>query len=160
LVALSVAVASCVSTIAQAQPGGPRLAEARSLLRHPCSKYIGAGATIPGYAAIPRFVPVVVPGHYVLTQQRHGARVAFLFTMTDDNLDSCVITDVVAMPPPAKAEALLVCGMSEEAPISKIGVALRQNGAKIPTAYWEVTGDKLVLEPGATPTCQFPEYGE
>jgi uncharacterized protein YecT (DUF1311 family) len=143
------------------------LANARSFLGKSCDLLLQpSNASASGYLPVKGFLPVVTATASVQAFAKERSRFAFLMANSADG--QCRIRDVVALPDPSIANALLQCDSPESDDSAMTGIGMRLVGDRKVVAYWSIDTqanklDRLplgVLGVENTMRCREPETGE
>lgn len=154
--------AASPATYSETQPfsvAAASLREAQALVGHPCSD----NGDVAGFKSIHGFMPIIFNGYAARAGAMGSDRFAFLLKF--DNPSTCSVSDAVALPPAAVANAFLSCGGAD---VPSPGVGLRLAGNPALVAYWfvDITSGKFqrqplgVLAAERSVHCREPESGE
>jgi len=142
-------------------------ANAKSLIGKSCDSLQTPAPAAAGYAPIKGFLPVVANGASAHAFAKQGARFVFLFAIGKDG-SQCSISDVVVLPDPRLADALLQCNSPLQDASAMTGIGMRLSGQKKVVAYWAIDTERQVfnrvalgvLDAENSMHCQEPETGE
>jgi uncharacterized protein YecT (DUF1311 family) len=141
------------------------MAQARDLVGKACSYQPNlVGPVIPGFAAAPRFLPVILAGGVTVVRAKDGVRFAFL-TYSQPGGSDCEIRDVVALPESAVGDRFLQCSVSDPA---LSGFGIRNTKTSALDAFWSVDPETRKIDRVAMGVlgieravkCRQPETGE
>jgi hypothetical protein len=140
----------------------PLWARAQAFIGRNCADALtGRGRFFSGFTAPRGFLPITLNGGVVVPMQKDGVRFAFLLQTPGASITACRVADVVALPPPARDDALLECG-GRTADIS--GFVVRRKSRPPLESFWSVDQANGHLEREAPSVlggmaCHQPETG-
>jgi hypothetical protein len=151
-------------------PANPSLlATIRAFVGKPCDLLSDpSAAAAAGFSPVKGFAPVIANGASAHAFAKQASRFEFLFATGKDDSTQCRIADVVVLPGPDIANALLQCNSPIEDPSASTGIGMRLVGKKKLVAYWAIDTERSVLnripldvlDVANTMKCQEPETGE
>jgi hypothetical protein len=139
----------------------PLLAEAQALVGKACTPQPNiVGAAVPGFHAVPHFLPVILAGGVTVVREKDGTRFAFLIGPA-----TCEIRDVVALPASAVGARFLQCFVTDPL-LTGFGVRNAQTHGL--DAFWSVDPETHKIDRVAmgvlgiekSVKCQQPETAE
>ena len=141
----------------------PLWAQARAFVGRNCATvFKGRSRFFTGFSAPRGFLPITLNGGVVEPRQKDGVRFAFLLQTPGATIASCRVTDVVALPPPARDDAFLECGGRSA---DLLGFVVRRKSAPPAESFWSVDEANGHLEREAPAVlggiaCHQPETGD